>query len=141
MKSISLVPTLLLIACCSVQLMADETLEEDSLEKDYESQLVRTPPREPKEALTTFQVADGFRVELIAAEPLVSDPVAIAFDEHGRLFVVQMRGYSENGDDHLGVVRLLEDTDHDGLFDRGIDYVQGLSWPTAIACYDGGIFV
>jgi len=53
----------------------------------------RTPPQSPTEALQSFRVLDGFRLELVAAEPLVADPVDIAYDPDGRAFVVEMRGY------------------------------------------------
>ena len=92
-------------------------------------------------ALSTFRLKSGFRLELAAAEPLVADPVAMAFDESGRLFVIEMIGYSEHRDDKLGQVRLLEDTDGDGRFDRSTVYARDLAWPTAIVCYDGGVFV
>lgn len=52
-----------------------------------------------------------------------------------------MRDYSEQADDYLGTVRLLEDTDGDGRFDRATLFADNLSWPTAIACYDGGVFI
>ncbi|MFP6659296.1 MAG: hypothetical protein VB853_14020, partial [Pirellulales bacterium] len=81
-----------LLVRCSV---ADEPAA-DSVDRDYSNELQRIPPTEPSEALKTFKLAAGFRVELVAAEPLVVDPVAMAFDEYGRLFVVEMRGYSED---------------------------------------------
>lgn len=80
-------------------------------------------------------------MELVASEPLVRDPIAMAFDEGGRLFVVEMRGYSERRDENIGTVRLLTDDNGDGVFDRATDYVDGLAWPTAVACWDGGVFV
>jgi putative membrane-bound dehydrogenase-like protein len=103
--------------------------------------LQRVPPKSPQEALAAFEVADGFRIELVAAEPLVVDPVAMAFDEHGRLYVVEMRDYSEQDKERLGRVRLLSDEDGDGRFETSRVFVEGLSWPTAIACFDGGVFV
>ncbi|MEX2170289.1 MAG: PVC-type heme-binding CxxCH protein [Pirellulales bacterium] len=103
--------------------------------------LPRVPPTAPSAALATLKVADGFRVEQVAAEPLVTDPVAMAFDEWGRLFVVEMRDYSEQDQERLGRVRLLVDENGDGHFDKSTIYAEGLSWPTAIACYDGGVFV
>src|SRR5437588_494005 len=74
------------------------------------------PPKSPREELATFRVAPGFRVELIAAEPEVIDPVAMAFDADGRLFVVEMRGYPNRGVGEgtpvlPGRVKLLEDKD------------------------------
>ena len=91
--------------------------------------------------MQTFHVVKGFRIEQAAAEPLVTDPVAMAFDENGRLYVVEMRDYSEDDKANLGRVRLLEDTNDDGRFDKSTIFVDGLSWPTAVACWDGGVFV
>src|SRR5579871_4588226 len=54
-------------------------------------------PRSPKEELATFRVPPGFHVELAACEPAVVDPVAMAFDEDGRLYVAEMRGYPNAG--------------------------------------------
>jgi hypothetical protein len=53
--------------------------------------LPRTPPTEATNALSTFQIRSGFRIELAAAEPLVMDPIAMSFDEDGRLYVIEMR--------------------------------------------------
>ncbi len=103
--------------------------------------LPRLKPTETADALGTFTLKPGFRIELAAAEPLVTDPVAMAFDENSRLYVIEMIGYSEHRDDKLGQVRLLEDTDGDGRFDRSTVFAGDLAWPTAIACFDGGVFV
>ena len=102
-------------------------------------------PQEPAEALGTFQVPDGFRIETVAAEPLVRDPIAIAFDEDGRMFVVEFPEYNHQ---HAGWkvprnggVKMLVDTDQDGRFDQSTVYVDGLASPTAVACWNGGILV
>ncbi|HKQ39257.1 MAG TPA: PVC-type heme-binding CxxCH protein, partial [Verrucomicrobiae bacterium] len=103
--------------------------------------LPRTPPTEATNALSTFQIRPGFKLELAAAEPLVMDPVAMSFDEDGRLYVIEMRDYSERRHMQLGRVRLLEDTDGDGRFDQSTIFADDLPWPTAVICYDGGVFV
>jgi putative membrane-bound dehydrogenase-like protein len=108
---------------------------------DFADELPRIPPHEPAAALTTFQTIPGFQVEQVAAEPLVHSPVAVAFDENSRMYVVEMIDYSEQDKEFLGSVRLLEDTDGDGRFDKSTLFADKLSWPTAIACYDGGVFV
>ena len=64
--------------------------KKDSLDKDYAAELPRIKPKEPGEALTTFKPRPGFRVELVAAEPLIRSPVAIDFDEDGRLFLERL---------------------------------------------------
>src|SRR5688500_19404284 len=56
-----------------------------------QSDLPRTPPVEPASALSTFQLRAGIRLDLVAAEPLIVDPIAMCFDEDSRLFVVEMR--------------------------------------------------
>jgi putative membrane-bound dehydrogenase-like protein len=101
----------------------------------------RVPPTEPNKAVATCAVRTGFRLELMVAEPLVVDPVAMAFDENGRLYVVEMRDYSERRDEKLGRVKLLEDTDNDGRYDKAWIFVDELPWPTGITVWDGGVFV
>jgi putative membrane-bound dehydrogenase-like protein len=108
---------------------------------DYKDLLPRIPPHAPADALKTFELLRGFRIEQAAAEPLVTDPVAMAFDESGRLYVVEMTDYSEQDKELIGHVRLLEDADGDGKFDRSTVFVDKLSWPTAVICYDGGVFI
>jgi len=95
------------------------------------------------EALASFQVERGFRIELAAAEPMVAAPAALAFDERGRLFVAEMRDYPDRRDQspHLGQIRMLEDPDEDGVFQKSTVYAENLPWPSAVACYAGGVFV
>src|SRR5262249_12902974 len=77
-------------------------------------ELPKFPPVAAQEAVKTFQLRKGFHLELVAAEPLVTDPIALAFDEDGRLFVVEMNDYPERGEQRLGQIKRLEDTDGDG---------------------------
>lgn len=112
-----------------------------------------TPPVGPKDAAQTFHVLDGFEMQLIAAEPLVTDPVAITYDADGRAYVCEMNDYPYTDKEHhkasqenptdqpIGKVRLLTDTDGDGTFDKATVFADGLSWPTGAACWKGGIFV
>lgn len=103
-------------------------------------------------AVKTFDQARGFTVELVASEPLVADPVDACFDEFGRMYVAEMHGYpfsqeptklnpAGGGLKDAGIIRLLEDTDDDGRMDRSTVFARGLSWPTSVRCYNGGVFV
>ncbi|MEX2187259.1 MAG: PVC-type heme-binding CxxCH protein [Pirellulales bacterium] len=129
----------LLIALATTTLGA--TQPGNGASTDFAARLPRIAAVEPGEAEKTFATQDGYRMELVAAEPLVNDPVAMEFDAGGRLFVVEMRDYSEQATENLGRVRLLSDPDGDGKFDESTVFAEGLSWPTAITCYDGGVFV
>lgn len=105
----------------------------------------RHPALSPEEALRSFQLEPGLRIELVAAEPLVVDPVALTFDERGRLFVVEGRGYPDpvegGGRTTLGRVALLEDADGDGRYDRRKEFATGLGYVNGIALWRGGVFV
>lgn len=108
---------------------------------DYQAELPRIPPVEPSDALSTFQVIPGFHLELVAHEPQVCSPVAITWDEQGTMFVVEMRGYSEQRNEGMGRIRRLVDEDGDGFYERADIYAERLMWPTALACWRGGLLV
>lgn len=94
----------------------------------------------PEKALSTFQIPDGFQIELVASEPLLSDPVAMEIDEYGRMYVVEMHGYplDKSG---TGKVRLLADSDADGKMDKTTVFAEGLVLPTGIMRWKKGIIV
>jgi len=107
----------------------------------FADELPRTPPMEPNQAMAAIQVKLGYRLELAACEPLVRDPVAMSFDENGRMFVVEMCDYSEQDKEFLGNVRVLEDANNDGAYEKSTLFAHHLSWPTGVICYDGGVFI
>ena len=108
---------LLLLALC-ILAISSALANEPAAPNDIKVVLERVAPLSPEESLATIEVADGFRIELVAAEPLVVDPVAMAFDEHGRLYVIEMRDYSEQDTERLGRVRLLIDENGDVIAAR-----------------------
>src|SRR5262245_5977634 len=113
-------------------------------EKDYASELHHIPPKSPAESLKAFRLHPGLRIELAAAEPLLASPVALDFDEDGRLYIAEFPEFNQNASKKShgrGRVRLLEDTDGDGVFDRSTVFLDNLDSPTAVCCYDGGVFV
>ena len=106
-------------------------------------ELPRVPPVEVKDVQKTFQLKSGFELQVAAAEPNVYDPIEVCFDENGRMFVIEMRDYSEMRDvtPHLGRIRMLEDKDGDGVYETATVYADDLPWPTGLTCYGGGIYV
>jgi putative membrane-bound dehydrogenase-like protein len=93
----------------------------------------------------TFRLPKGLIIELVASEPEVVDPVAMAFDEKGRLFVAEMPGYPNSGvgtgQITSGRIKVLEDRDGDGFFKTSATYADGLRFPTAVMPYRGGLLV
>jgi len=84
----------------------------ESAEKGFAAELPRIPPKTPGEALKAFRLHPGFRIELAAAEPLLASPVAIDFDEDGRLYVAEFREFNQGASRQphgRGQVRLLEE--------------------------------
>ncbi|QDT08426.1 PVC-type heme-binding CxxCH protein [Planctomycetes bacterium K23_9] len=127
---------------CSVVFVLTSLLTAPLAEADdFSSELPRIPPTAPADALKTFEVADGYEMQLVAAEPLIGSPVAIEWAADGRMFVCEMRGYSEDQDKQISTIGLLSDTDNDGAYDHRTEFASGLDWPTAIYPYDGGLFV
>ncbi len=121
--------------------------------------LLRVPgpaPLPPAEALKSMKVKPGWKIDLIAHEPLVQDPVFIDWDEQGRAWVVEMGDYpfapgektndGKVGQDKVselqaGRVKILTDTDGDGRYDKAALFLDGLRHPTGLACWKGGVFI
>jgi putative membrane-bound dehydrogenase-like protein len=88
-----------------------------------------------------MELAGDFRIELFAAEPDVVSPVAMEFDEDGRVYVVEDRGYPLDVDGRVGRVKLLQDTNGDGKPDRTTIFADNLILPTGVMRWKKGILV
>lgn len=108
-----------------------------------------TPPApvlQPQQSMETMQIVDGYRIELVAAEPLIQDPVAITFDPNGRIWVCEMRGFMSDiegtgEDEPVGVISVLDDTDGDGVMDKSAIFLDGLVLPRGLCWTLDGILV
>ena len=114
-----------------------------TVEVDPTKDLPRYPAVEPKDAVATWKIKPGFRLKLAAHEPQVRDPIAVSFDERGRMFVVEMIDYSERRDEtpHLGRISMIEDKDGDGIYETSTVFADDLPWPTGLICANGGVYV
>jgi putative membrane-bound dehydrogenase-like protein len=101
-------------------------------------------PLTPDQAIASFKLEPGLKIELVAAEPLVIDPVAVAWDENGKMFVAENRGYPVGpgkGKTPEGKIALLEDTDNDGKYDKRTTFAEGLTFPNGVMPWKGGVYV
>ena len=104
------------------------------------------PPLTAEEALKTFKLAPGFRMEIVAADPLIHDPVAISFGPDGRLWVLEMQGFMPDPDgkgeqNPVGTVAVLEDSNGDGRMDKRSVFQDGLVLPRALMLLRDGLLV
>lgn len=100
--------------------------------------------KEPHISLEEYQIEDGFNLDVVASEPLIKSPVAIDFDEYGRVWVVEMPGFmrtidGEEEEDPSGTIKILEDLDQDGIMDHSKIFLDSLVLPRAIALVYGGL--
>jgi len=108
--------------------------------KEKKSDGAYSDPVKPADAISTFELEPGFKIEMVASEPLVSDPVDIEIDEYGRMYVVEMHGYplDKSGS---GKIKLLTDTNGDGKMDKSVDFAGGLMLPNGVMRWKKGILV
>jgi putative membrane-bound dehydrogenase-like protein len=123
------------------------------------SELLKVPgpaPKSPQESLKALKLKPGFEAILVAHEPLVQDPVFVDWDAKGRMWVVEMGDYpfapgekTKDGsvgqdkvsDLQAGRVKILTDTNGDGVYDKASLFLDGLTHPTGLAPWKNGVFV
>ncbi len=101
-------------------------------------------PLAPAEAMKLFRLPPGLKIELVASEPDVVDPVAIRFDEANRMWVVEMRDYPHGPGENekpKSRIRILEDRDGDGRFETANTFAENLLFVTGLQPWRGGVIV
>lgn len=101
------------------------------------------PDTDPQVQLDSFQVADGWEVNLFASDPDIASPIQMNFDEEGRLWVASSEVYPqiEPGQTANDKIIVLEDTNGDGTADKSTIFADGLLIPTGVLPGDGGVYV
>ncbi|MBL8813084.1 MAG: neutral/alkaline non-lysosomal ceramidase N-terminal domain-containing protein [Planctomycetaceae bacterium] len=152
------------LICDTVQKMLPHSFYSEALQKGFPA------PKAPEDSLKCMTTRPDLRIVLAASEPLIRDPVAFDWDERGRLWVVEMGDYpgtesgerkAESGELQQGTtdnatapafgsprsafprgrVRLLEDTDQNGVYDKATTFLDNLAFPNGIQCWRGGVIV
>lgn len=105
-----------------------------------------SPVLTPEQCMKTMQVEAGVKVQLVAAEPLVNTPVALTFDEKGRIWVAEMQGYmpdtNATGENRpSGDIVILEDTNRDGRMDKRKVFLDSLVLPRALCLVENGLLI
>ena len=135
LRNLSCVAMLFFLACSSYA-------QEGAIAIPRAQSVPPGPPLSPQQALEKMKVPEGFRVELVAAEPDLMNPVAMAFDERGRIWVTESFEYPRReaglGRDRI---KILEDTNGDGRADSVKIFAEGLNIPSGIAVGHGGVWV
>ncbi len=108
----------------------------------------RSPVLSPQDSMATFYLPPGYRVELVASEPMVQDAILMDWDQDGRLWVIEMPGYmpTMNPSNDLervpnGRIVVLDDTNNDGRMDTRTVFVDGLVLPRSVKVLDRGVLV
>jgi len=105
---------------------------------------LQPPSLSPEDSLKALHVKPGFKAELVAQEPLVQSPICFEWGADGKFWVVEMGDYPLGVDGKGkpgGTVRFLEDTNHDGLFDKSTVFAEGLNFPTGIIPWGKGVII
>lgn len=135
--------TLVAFASAAVGPQAGDRKNDPQTDLPADLEIPPAPALEPADEHATFAVPPGFEVQLVAAEPLVVDPVQLTFDEQGRLWVVEMTAYMQDADgrDELApicTIAILTDTDGDGAMDDRRVFAKDLVLPRGVAPMYGG---
>jgi putative membrane-bound dehydrogenase-like protein len=105
---------------------------------------VEFPPLSPADGIKSIHVPDGYKVDCVAHEPQTMDPVAIDWDLSGKLWVVEIADYPLGMDGNGkagGRIRVLEDADQDGRYEKATLFAEGLNFPTGLLTWRGGVLV
>ena len=136
-------PTLNKDTSPSYSFISNQVIKVDSVPKNLEFKLM---PLSPEQSLAKFIVPDGYHLELVASEPMITEPVAIAWDGNAKMYVAQMETYTQDTDgtgtkDPKSRVMLLEDTNNDGKMDKSSVFIKDMVLPRMLLCVNHELLV
>ncbi len=127
----------------SYSFISNQVMKVDSVPKNLEFKLM---PLSPEQSLAKFIVPEGYHLELVASEPMITEPVAIAWDGNAKMYVAQMETYTQDTDgtgtkDPKSRVMLLEDTNNDGKMDKSSVFIKNMVLPRMLLCVNHELLV
>jgi mono/diheme cytochrome c family protein len=127
----------------SYSFISNQVMKVDSVPKNLEFKLL---PLSPEQSLAKFIVPEGYHLELVASEPMITEPVAIAWDGNAKMYVAQMETYTQDTDgtgtkDPKSRVMLLEDTNNDGKMDKSSVFIKNMILPRMLLCVNHELLV
>jgi mono/diheme cytochrome c family protein/glucose/arabinose dehydrogenase len=139
----------------SFSLLIIITIILSSCEKTYRDEIYTKPQivadpvikdLSPEESLKTMYLPKGYKIQLVASEPLINEPVTIVWDGNGKMYVAQMMTYMQdidagNEQKPWSRVSVLEDTDKDGVMDKSTTFVDSLVLPRIILPLDDRVII
>lgn len=140
-KTCALLLVLLSFLNCKEKEYVDKIYEKPEIIKEADSKFLT-----PEESLKSFYLPEGYKVELVASEPMIDEPVAIAWDGNGRMFVAEMNTYMQDVDGSgtnrsISKIKLLIDTDGDGKMDKSTVFIDSLLLPRMILPLENELIV
>ena len=144
---ITLVASILLSSAIWSQDPADKP-DPDEISKKIDelaSKMPRLPASTPEQSREKMVAHPKFEIQIVATEPLIRDPGAIDIDEDGRMYVCELPEYNayaaKEDPGQKGAIKQLIDTDGDGRYDKATIFLADIPYPTAVLCWDGGVFI
>jgi glucose/arabinose dehydrogenase/mono/diheme cytochrome c family protein len=150
---VSLIAFSMLVVTCRVAqktaTTADQSIAQQAAPPDTVPAFTSNPSPEqltPEQSLRSFRVPKGYHMELVASDPMIKEPVAIAWDGNARMYVAEMDTYMQDVDgsnehDPVSRIMLLEDTDNDGKMDKSSVFIDKLLLPRMILCVNHELLV
>lgn len=140
-KKLFLILAVALLSCCQEKEYSEKIYEKPEIIKEAVSDFLS-----PEESMKTFYLPEGYKVELVASEPMIDEPAAIAWDGDGRMYVAEMNTYMQdvNGSGTnrpISKVKLLEDTNGDGKMDKSTVFIDSLLLPRMILPLENELIV
>jgi glucose/arabinose dehydrogenase len=150
--SLVLATSVLVVTCTVSQTARQQTAQQaassgaDHSNKPVVNPIANPVPLSPEQSLKAFQVPKGYHMELVASEPMIHEPVAIAWDGNARMYVAEMNTYMQDADatnehEPLSRVMLLEDTNGDGKMDKSSVFIDKLLLPRMLLCVNHELIV